>query len=122
MTLFAAEVFIGKYVDDKIIRPYGGDFLVIMLIYCFVRSFLDISVLKCALGVLIFSFSIEILQYFNLVEKLGLGHIKLARIVIGTSFAWTDLLMYTLGTLTVVLLEYIIGNRVRQTRGKVEVL
>lgn len=104
--LFLVEIFIAKYVHDSIIRPYGGDFLVVILIYCFVKSFVDSPVLKTAIGVLLFSFLIEILQWFQLVDKLGLGHIKWARIVIGTAFSWEDILAYTLGILTVILVEY----------------
>lgn len=105
LLLFATEVFIAAYLHDAIIRPYGGDFLVVILIYCFVKSFLNTPVKATALAVLLFSYLIETLQYFNLVEILGLEKSNIARIVIGTSFAWTDFLAYTLGILLVLLVE-----------------
>jgi len=37
--LFIVEVFIGMYVKDNFIRPYGGDFLVVILLYFLVRAF-----------------------------------------------------------------------------------
>ena len=55
--------------------------------------------------VLVFSFGIEIAQYFNMVEKLGLQHSKIARVVLGNSFAWMDLLAYVLGILAVISIE-----------------
>ncbi len=105
LLLFLTEVFIAIYLHDAIIRPYGGDFLVVILIYCFVKSFLNAPVKITALVVLLFSYLIETLQYFHLVDLLGLGKSTIARIVIGTSFAWTDLLAYTLGILLVLIIE-----------------
>ena len=55
--------------------------------------------------VLLFSYLVEVLQYFNFVEIIGLQDNKLARIVIGTSFSWWDILFYTLGILFVILVE-----------------
>lgn len=103
--LFLTEIAIAMYVHDDFIRPYFGDFLVVILLYCFVKSFVKVSVLLAASLVLIFSFGIEIAQYFNMVEKLGLQHSKIARVVLGNSFAWMDLLAYVLGILTVIGIE-----------------
>jgi len=58
-----------------------------------------------AIGVLLFSYFIEVLQYFNIVKMLGLQNSNLARVVIGTSFEWTDLMAYTLGIGLVILLD-----------------
>lgn len=99
--LFFIEVLIALYVKDTIIRPYGGDFLVVILIYYFVRTFWDGAAWKVAIGVLIFAYTIEVLQYFKIVELLGLKGNRLAEIVIGTGFTWWDMLAYTLGVLTV---------------------
>ena len=103
--LFLVEVFIGVYVKDQFFRPYVGDYLVVILLYSIGRTFWNERVKVVAYSVLIFSFVLEILQYFNLVELLHLDHIKLARIVIGTSFAWEDLVAYFLGIMTVLWLE-----------------
>jgi len=103
--LFVIEVLIALFAHDRIIRPYVGDFLVVILIYCFVRSFFNIPVWISATGVLLFAYFIEILQYFNIVEKLGLQKYSLARTIIGTSFEWIDMIAYTLGMITVVIIE-----------------
>ena len=99
------EIIIALYIHDNFIRPYVGDFLVVILIYCFLKSFLNIPVLPTAISVLVFSYIVETLQYFKLVDKLGLQHSKLARIVIGTSFEWIDILAYTLGIAFVMFIE-----------------
>ena len=105
--LFIIEVSIALFVHDGIIRPYIGDYLVVILLYCAVKSIVDASVVKTAVGVLLFSFVVEGLQYFRLVEVLGLKHSRLAQVVLGSSFEWMDLLAYALGIATVLLLERI---------------
>ncbi|WP_373511565.1 DUF2809 domain-containing protein [Persicitalea sp.] len=103
--LFLIEVFIALYVHDNFIRPFFGDFLVVILVYCFIRSFLSISVIAASILALLFSYFVEILQYLNIVETLGLQKSKLARTVLGTSFAWEDIVAYTLGIVFVILVE-----------------
>jgi len=103
--LFVTEVLIAAYLNDRIIRPYVGDFLVVILIYCFVKSFLDIPTFPLAISVLAFAFFIEILQYFNLVKLLGLEGSKIARIVLGSSFEWIDLIAYTAGVIFILFVE-----------------
>ena len=103
--LFLLETVIALLVHDNFIRPYFGDFLVVMLLYCFLKSFLNVSVWAAAGLVLLFSFAIETAQYFNMVEKLGLQHYKIAKVVLGNSFAWMDLLAYVLGILAVISIE-----------------
>ncbi len=103
--VFISEVFIALFIDDSFVRPYLGDVLVVILIFCFVKSFLKLPVLLVTLFVLLFAFTIELLQYINLVEKLGLEKSKVARTVIGTSFAWEDLLCYVVGIVVVIVIE-----------------
>ena len=106
--LLLLEIAIALYVHDNFIRPYFGDFLVVILLYCFLKSFVKVSVWVAAALVLVISFTIETAQYFNLVEKLELQHSKIAKIVLGNSFAWMDLLAYTLGILAVISMEKIL--------------
>lgn len=108
--LFIIEVLIALYIHDAIIRPYGGDFLVVILIYCFVKTFFNWPVIKTALGTLIFSYLVEIGQYFHLVNVLGLERFKLARIVIGVGIS-VDLLCYTMGIILVVIVERLLSKK-----------
>ena len=105
LILFVIEVLIAVFVKDSFVRPYVGDYLVVILIYCAVRTILKASVWKVALGVLLFSFLIEILQYFHIVNRLGLENNIIARTVIGYGFEWVDFIAYTLGILTVLAFE-----------------
>ena len=111
IALFIIEVLIALFVHDRYVRPYIGDFLVVILIYCFIRSFFNISVMAAAAATLLFAYVIEVLQYFKLVERLGLGNSKLARVIMGSSFEWIDIVAYTLGIAVVILVERVISLR-----------
>lgn len=105
LLIFVVEVLIALFVRDNFVRPYLGDVLVVILIYCFVKSFFNLPVFAVALFVLIFSFTIEFLQYINIVEKLRLEQSAIARTIIGTSFAWIDILAYVVGIFIVLFVE-----------------
>jgi len=105
IVLFLVEVFIGAYMHDNIIRPFIGDMLVVILIYCFVMSFFKVNAMSAALGTLVFAYATEISQYYHLVYALDWGRSRLACIIMGTSFSWTDMLMYTIGIILVVMTD-----------------
>ena len=108
--LLGLEILIALFVHDGIIRPYIGDLLVVILIYCFVKSFVNTPVFMTAFSVLLFSYTVEILQYLKIINILGLQHSGIARIVIGTSFEWIDLLAYTAGVVIILLVEKQLGK------------
>lgn len=105
VAIFVVEVLIALFVRDQFIRPFFGDFLVVVLIFYFCKAFVDLPNRALGAGVLVFAFAIEFGQYFRMVEVLGLAHVKLARIVLGTTFSWLDLVAYGLGVLCVVMVE-----------------
>lgn len=98
LVIFAVEICIALFINDSIIRPYGGDVLVVVLIYYFVKTFVRIPAGPLAAGVLLFAYTVELGQYFCLVEVLNLQDNRIMRVVIGSSFSWGDILAYTLGT------------------------
>jgi hypothetical protein len=105
LLILTLEFIIALYIHDAFIRPYFGDVLVVMLIYCFLRAFLRTPILPTAIAVLLFSCLIETLQYFNIVELLGMGQSNVARIVIGSLFSWLDILSYIAGIVILLLAE-----------------
>jgi hypothetical protein len=111
--IFVIEVLIALYVKDKFIRPYVGDVLVVIMIYCFIRAYVDASAIKVSAFVLTFAVTLEILQYFQLIDLIGLRHNKLARIVIGTRFEWLDLVAYVVGIGIVIVVERMKDRRKR---------
>jgi DNA integrity scanning protein DisA with diadenylate cyclase activity len=105
IALFIIEVAIAAYMHDAFVRPYFGDVLVVILIYCAVKTFLNSPPVKTAFAVFIFACFIEISQYFHLVQLLGWGRSFTATTVLGTFFSYVDIVMYALGTLVIIATE-----------------
>jgi uncharacterized membrane protein len=105
VVLFIIEVLIALYVNDAIIRPYVGDFLVVILLYCAMKAFFRIPCFPAAIGVLLFAYLIEMLQYFQIVHRLGLQDSKVATVVIGSSFEWIDIVAYTAGCACIIIFD-----------------
>lgn len=106
LIFLAVEIFIALFVNDDFVRPFAGDALVVVLIYCFLRIFLDFSYRKIALGVLILSFTIEILQYFDYVKMLGLENNRVLSAALGRTFAAEDFAAYFAGFLLIILTNF----------------
>ena len=120
LVIFLAEVYIALFVSDDFIRPYFGDVLVTALICCFIRVFFPLdekysikrkAVWGLPVAVFIFSICVEIGQYFNYVDLLGLGHIQFFRVVMGTGFAFEDIWCYAAGCISFFLIEWALRSR-----------
>ncbi len=98
--LIAVETLIALTQHGNWLRYYGGDVIVVWVVYCLVQSLLGgkNNHYIVHVGVLIFAFLVEFLQLINIVELIGLGEIEFFRILIGTSFAVEDLFSYAAGT------------------------
>ena len=106
LILLAVLVIIAMFIHDQFIRPFVGDVLVVIWMYFSLRAFIKTSHLAAAHFILIFSYTVEIAQYFKLVEVLGLENIKLARIIIGSTFDWMDFVAYTTGWLIILVMQW----------------
>lgn len=106
--IFFIELFIAIFIHDKIIRPYIGDLLVVILLYCIAHSFLYVKAYIIAIAVLIFSFFVEFLQFIHIVEIIGLQKSRIALIIIGNNFSWFDIAAYTTGIFITLVIETVI--------------
>jgi len=105
--IFLIEVLIAtKLKDWFFVRAYLGDVFVVMLMYYFIKAFLDFEPVKLIIGIFIFSCLIEFLQYFHFAEVLGFKDNRLMMIVLGNSFSWLDILCYFAGCVVLFLIEY----------------
>jgi len=109
--LFITELLIALFVKDNFIRPYFGDVLVVILIYTFLKTFINSRAWKVALFTLVFAVGVEALQYFRIIEILGLKNNFIARIIIGTSFSWYDILTYIIGIAIVLIVEKLFAKK-----------
>lgn len=103
--LLTVEVGIALFVHDTIIRPFIGDLLVVILIYCFVQTFMNIQYLKALIGIVLFAYSVEVIQATSFIDWVGLSNNKIAKIILGTTFDWKDILAYTLGGVVILIFE-----------------
>src|SRR5574344_1782686 len=59
LLLFGIELLIGTLLDDGFIRPFVGDVLVVMLIYCLIRTWIRLPAIPLASAVLLFATLVE---------------------------------------------------------------
>lgn len=111
--IFLIEVLIATVLNHMFfIRAYLGDVIVVMLIYTFIKSFFKIQHdIKLILGILIFSFTVEFAQYFNIAERLGFQPGSILYIMVGNSFSWLDMLCYAIGCLLLFLFVKTTGRQ-----------
>ena len=105
--VFIIEAIIAVFIHDNFIRPYLGDVLVVVLINCFIKTFVRNETKLLPLYIFIFAVLVEVGQYFNLVTLLGLSEYKLARIIIGSTFDMKDIACYLVGCVGLFLYEMI---------------
>ena len=108
LLLLVIGVLIALFVHDKFIRPYIGDVLVTVLICVFLRIFIPKGVKLLPLYVFIFAAGVEVLQYFRIVEMLGLSDNRFFSILIGSVFDVKDIVCYGVGCVAFFAVEKII--------------
>ena len=110
-TLLLIEIAIALFLKGGFIRHTFGDFLSVIVLYCLIKSFIDIRPIILAVIVLLIAFAIEFLQLANILEYLNLRDNTFIATVFGTSFSIQDLIAYTLGTVFIMVTDLIISKR-----------
>lgn len=95
--LLVVEVLIALFVNDDFVRPYVGDMLVVIVIYCFVRIIIPQRCKLLPIWIFVFAAGVELLQYFDIVKVLGLEKIEFFRVLIGTVCDIKDIVCYAIG-------------------------
>ena len=109
--LIVVETLIALYVHDDFIRPYIGDIIVVMVLYSFVRIFIPEKYRLLPLYIFIFSVAVEVMQYFKIINILGLQNNNFARVIIGSVFDLKDIACYGIGSLILGLYEIFIKDK-----------
>jgi len=104
-TLFLIELAIAFIIKTGFIRHTLGDYLVVILLYAIIRGCTNIKVCISALVVLLIAYSIELLQLTPILTYFNLQDSFTAKLIFGSTFHFSDLLAYTLGIITVLLIE-----------------
>lgn len=96
LLLLLIEIAIGLWAHDDFVRPYLGDTLVVILIWSLLRTAFPKGLLWLSGAVLLFAVAVELTQIIPLCDLLGIRN-SLLRVLMGTSFAYGDLLAYAAG-------------------------
>ena len=107
--LFAVELAIAIFVHDRLIRPFFGDVLAVVAVYCGLRTVLPIGVRAAVLSAFGVGCVLELLQLLDVADRLALGPV--ARVVIGTTFDPGDLVAYAVGAAIALGVEQLIDWR-----------
>lgn len=99
LCLLLTEVLIACFVHDRLIRPYMGDVLVVILIYTFLRIWIPEKGKLLPLWIFLFAVGVEVLQYFRLAELLGVQDCRFLRVLLGSVFDFRDIACYGAGCL-----------------------
>ncbi|WP_034060023.1 ribosomal maturation YjgA family protein [Lacinutrix jangbogonensis] len=110
-TLLLIEIAIALLLKGGFIRHTFGDFLVVILLYSFIKSFIKIKPMPLAIIVLLIAFAIELLQLANILDFLNLRDNRLIAIIFGTFFSIQDLIAYTLGAVFALITDIIINKK-----------
>ena len=114
IVVFMIEAIIAVFIHDNFIRPYLGDVLVVVLIYCFIKAFVRNETKLLPLYIFIFALLVEVGQYYNLAALLGLSDYRIARIIIGATFDIKDIACYMVGCVGLFLFKRLYERRIEQ--------
>ena len=102
--ILAIEIYIAIFIKGGFIRHYIGDVLATAMLYAFGRAIFRVSPINLAIFVFVISLFIEALQYFKILEILGVKS-SILRIIFGGTFDWTDIICYLAGCILAYLFE-----------------
>ena len=106
LILFIIEACIAFFIKEGFIRHTFGDILVVIMLYCLIKSFVKAKPIYTVITVLIVSFGIEFLQLTHILQWLHIENNKALKLILGSTFDINDLLAYLFGIIVFLLIEY----------------
>lgn len=102
--LLLTEILIGVFLKGGFIRVYGGDILVLPLLYAFLRILFpqsdNFTKKTLPFGLFLFGVLVEILQGLHIADRLHITS-PVIRIIIGSTFDFLDIACYLAGMLLI---------------------
>ena len=83
--IFGLEVYIALHVSDSFIRPHGGDFLVVVMLFALFRGLFNSRKSVTALTVFVLACAIEAIQATSLPSMLTELNNQWLPVVVGSS-------------------------------------
>lgn len=105
--LFGVEVVIALFVHDRFVRPYLGDVLAVVTVYCGARIVLVNKPRFLSVWVTAFALAVELLQLTDLSEHVG----KILAVILGATFDLADLLCYAVGGILTAVWDLIVYRK-----------
>lgn len=91
--LLGIEVMIALFVHDKFVRPYLGDVLAVVTVYCGARIVFVNKPRFLSVWVTALAFAVELLQLTDISDHVG----RVLAVILGSTFDVKDLLCYVVG-------------------------
>ena len=105
VVLLAVEILIALFVGDRFVRPYLGDALAVVLVYCALNATLELRPFAAATLAFAVAVVIEFGQYFQVLRIVGLEGNAIARTVLGSGFDSHDFVAYAAGAIGMLAIE-----------------
>lgn len=93
VVLLGVEVLIALFVHDRFVRPYLGDVLAVITVYCGARIIFVNKPRFLSVWVTALAFAVELLQLTDISEHVG----RVLAVILGSTFDVRDLLCYAAG-------------------------
>jgi len=89
------------------VPTFIGDILYAVMVYFGMRLFfINLNLKKTIVLALLFCFAIEFLQLYDALWMLEIRRTTVGHYVLGQGFLWSDLAYYTIGIITVFLIDF----------------
>ena len=102
--LLGIEVVIALFVHDSFVRPYLGDVLAVVTVYCGARIIFAVKPRFLSIWVTALAFAVELLQLTDLSERVG----SITAVILGSTFDIKDLLCYAVGGAVTAVWDFLI--------------
>lgn len=109
LVLLATEVCIALFVHDSFVRPYLGDVLAVVTVYCGARIIFPQRFAWLSAAVMVLAVGVELLQLTDFSSLFGEG--SFMAVLLGSTFDPHDLLCYAIGGIVCVLCDILIFIR-----------
>ena len=109
LALLATEVCIALFVHDSFVRPYLGDVLAVVTVYCGARIVFPQRFRWLSAAVMALAVGVELLQLTDLSALFGEG--SFMAVLLGSTFDPHDLLCYAVGGIVCVICDVLIYLR-----------
>lgn len=109
LLLLGTEVFIALFVRDDFIRPYLGDVLAVITVYCGGRVIFPQRMKWLSAAVMALALCVELIQLTDLAALFGEG--SFMAVLLGATFDVHDLLCYGAGGIVCIICDIILFRR-----------